>query len=94
MPYGRRLLLYALAKGPGDAVRRNDERAADRYRRRIGLIAGQFDTNPAIHEVLELLLWVSGRWLTTDVVERGEIQEQILALTERVMELLLPSAAS
>ena len=28
---GKRLLLYALVKGLGDAVRRNDQSAAERY---------------------------------------------------------------
>jgi hypothetical protein len=32
---GKRLLLYALVKGLGDAVRRNDQSAAKRYRRRL-----------------------------------------------------------
>ena len=30
---GKRLLLYALVKGLGDAVRRNDQSTAKRYRR-------------------------------------------------------------
>jgi hypothetical protein len=34
---GKRLLLYALVKGLGDAVRRNDQSAAKRYRRRLRL---------------------------------------------------------
>jgi hypothetical protein len=92
--YGRRLFLYALIKGLGDAVRHDDEWAVDRYRRRLRSVAADFDTNPQIHESVEGLLWASGQWLTTNVVERGAIKEQILELTKRVMELSLPSAAS
>jgi hypothetical protein len=47
---GRRLLLYALVKGLGDAVRRNDKSVADRYRRRLRLIAKEFEANPPIRE--------------------------------------------
>jgi hypothetical protein len=45
-----RLLSVALAKGLGDAVSRNDESAADRYHRRLRMMAGQFETNPAVSE--------------------------------------------
>jgi hypothetical protein len=38
---GKRLLLYALVKGLGDAVRRNDQSAARRYRRRLRLATEQ-----------------------------------------------------
>jgi hypothetical protein len=85
-----------LAKGL--AVRCDDERAADRYRRRIGLITGQFDTNSAASETRsetrERLLWASGRWLTRDTVERDEHEQKILKLSADLMELLSPSAAS
>ena len=92
MSSSKRLLLHALVKGLGDAIRRNDESVADRYRRRLRLIAEQFDANPPVRDTLERLLWTSGRWLTADVVERDENKEQTLELTERVTELLSPSA--
>jgi hypothetical protein len=38
---GKRLLLYALVKGLGDAARRNDQSAAKRYRRRLRLATEQ-----------------------------------------------------
>ena len=38
---GERVLLYALVKGLGDAVRRNDQPAAKRYRRRLRLATEQ-----------------------------------------------------
>ena len=38
---GKRLLLSALVKGLGDAVRRNDQSAAERYRGRLRLAAEQ-----------------------------------------------------
>jgi hypothetical protein len=59
--YGRRLFLYALIKGLGDAVRHDDEWAVDRYRRRLRSVAADFDTNPQIHESVEGLLWASGQ---------------------------------
>ena len=49
----QRLLLQALLMGLGDAVRRNDELAADRYHRRLRMIAPHFDTNPLISDALE-----------------------------------------
>jgi hypothetical protein len=74
--------------GLGDAVRRNDGSAADRYHRRISQIAGHFDTNPAVSEALERLLSASSRWLETKVAERSEAEQQVLQLMERVTELL------
>jgi hypothetical protein len=58
----QRLLLHALLSGLGDAVRRNDAAAADRYHRRIRLIAGHFETNPPVSDALERLLSASGQW--------------------------------
>jgi len=84
----KRLLLQALLSGLGDAVRGNDELAADRYHRRIGQIAGHFDTNRTISEALERLLSASSRWLATNVVERYEPERHVLELIERVTELL------
>jgi hypothetical protein len=85
---GRRLLLYALVKGLGDAVRQNDNSVADRYRRRLRLIAKEFDANPPVRDALELLLWASEQWFTTDVVERTENKERVLELTEHIMEIV------
>ena len=85
---GRRLLLYALVKGLGDAVRRNDKSVADRYRRRLRLIAKEFEANPRIRDMLERLLWATEQWFTTDVVERDENKERVLELTERIMRFL------
>jgi hypothetical protein len=84
----QRLLLHALLGGLGDAVRRNDEAAADRYHRRIRLIAGHFETNPLVSDALERLLSASGRWLETNVAERSEAEQQVLELIEPVMDLL------
>jgi hypothetical protein len=84
-----RLLLSALLIGLTDAVRRNDEAKADRYRTRIGLIArDHFETNPSISDALERLLLASDRWLATKVAERFEAEQQVLQLIERVSELL------
>jgi len=84
----KRLLLHALLSGLADAVRRNDGSAADRYHRRISQIAGHFDTNRTISEALERLLSASSRWLATNVAERYDPEQHVLALIERVMELL------
>jgi hypothetical protein len=84
----QRLLLQALLTGMGDAVRRNDESAADRYYRRLGMIARHFDTNPPVSDALERLLSTSGRWLATNVAERYEAEQQVLEHIERVRELL------
>jgi hypothetical protein len=83
MAHGRRLLLYALVKGLGDAVSRNDKSVADGYRRRLRLIAGEFEANPLVRDTLERLLWATDGWLKSDVVERDENKERILELAER-----------
>ena len=84
----QRLLLQALLMGMGDAVRRNDESAADRYRRRLAMIARHFDTNPSISDALERLVSASGRWLATKTAERYEAGQQVLELIERASGLL------
>jgi hypothetical protein len=83
-----RILLSALLKGLADAVRRNDGAAADRYRRRISLIAPQFDTNAPVRECLDRLLSVSGQWSATKVAERHQAEQPVLDLIERVSELI------
>jgi hypothetical protein len=84
----QRLLLQALLVGMGDAVRRNDESAADRYHRRLGMIARHFDTNPLISDALERLLSASGRWLATKTAERYEAEQQVLEHIQRVTDLI------
>lgn len=85
----QRLLLRALLEGLGDAVRRNDDLAGDRYYRRIGLIARQhFYTNPSLSNTLEQLLSASGGWLAARVAERYEPENQVAEQIELVLELL------
>jgi hypothetical protein len=84
----QRFLLSALVKGLADAVRRNDGSAAYRYHRRLGIIAGHFDTNPRISTALERLLSTSAQWLETKVAERYEAEQQVLERIERIVELL------
>jgi hypothetical protein len=85
----QRLLLQALLVGLGDAVRRNDESAADRYHRRLRMIARQhFDTNPLISDALEHLLSASGRWLATKAAERHEADRQVLEHIQCVRDLV------
>ena len=84
----QRLLLQALLVGLGDAVRRNDESAADRYHRRLRMIARQhFDTNPLISDALEQLS-ASGRWLATKAAERYEADQQVLEHIQCVRDLV------
>jgi hypothetical protein len=90
MPSTKRLLLQALLNGLGKAIRRNDGLAADRYQRRIGMIADHFDTNPRLCEALGQLLLASGRWLAVNmnVADHYEAEEQVLGLIEGVREFL------
>lgn len=84
----QRLLLRALLISMGDAVRRNDESAGDRYHRRLRGIAPHFDANPRVSDALERLLSANQRWLALKVAERYETETQVLEHIERVMGLL------
>ena len=84
----QRLLLRALLNGLGDAVSRNDGAAADRYHRRLGMIAPHFDTNPSVSDALERLLWASSKWSATNVAERYNAGQQVLELIENTAGLL------
>ena len=84
-----RLLLQALLMRLGDAVRGNDAAAADRYLRRVAMIARQhFATNPRLDHALEQLLSASSAWLATNVAERYQAGQQVLEHLERVSQLL------
>jgi hypothetical protein len=99
---GKRLLLYALVKGLGDAVRRNDQSAARRYRRRLRLATEQIAADDPVQDALKKLLLISGQWVVTPVVTmspkgsertfivgaRDEPKQQMLELIERVIDLL------
>jgi len=101
---GKRLLLYALVKGLGDAVRRNDQSAAKRYRRRLRLATEQIAADDPVQDALKKLLLISGRWVVAPVVtlspkgegseryvyrsDRDEPKQQMLELIERVIGLL------
>ena len=60
---GNRLLLCTLVKGLGDAVRRDDPSAAQRYRRRLRLATEQISADVPVHDVFERLLYTSGQWV-------------------------------
>jgi hypothetical protein len=60
---GKRLLLCTLVKGLGDAVRRGDPSAAERYRRRLRLATEHIAADDLVHDVVERLLHVSGQWV-------------------------------
>jgi hypothetical protein len=84
----QRLLLQALLMGLGDAVRRNDESAADRYHRRLAMIGRHFETNPVVSGALEHLLSASSRWLAAQAAERYEAEQQVLEHVQSVMDLV------
>ena len=65
---GKRLLLYALVKGLGDAARRNDQSAAKRYRRRLRLAAEQIAADDPVQDALKKLLLISGQWVVAPAV--------------------------
>jgi hypothetical protein len=88
MASAQRLLLQALLMGMRDAVRRNDESAADRYHRRLAMIAPHFDTNPLLSDALEHLLSASGRWLATQAAERYEAEQQVFEQIQAVLDLV------
>ena len=88
MVSAQRLLLQALLMGMGDAVRRNDESAADRYHRRLAIIAPHFDTNPLLSDALEHLLSASSWWLATQAAERYEAEQQVLEQIQAVLDLV------
>jgi hypothetical protein len=88
MDSSQRLLLQALLTGMGDAVRRNDASAADRYHRRLALIAPHFATNPSVSEALERLHSAGARWLATDAAEHYAAEQQVLEDIQRVMDFI------
>ena len=85
---GKRLLLCTLVKGLGDAVRRGDPSAAERYRRRLRLATEHIAADDLVHDVVERLLHVSGQWVVADAVDRGETKQQMIEIIERVIGLL------
>jgi hypothetical protein len=101
---GKRLLLYALVKGLGDAARRNDQSAAKRYHRRLRLATEQIAADDPVQDALKKLLLISGQWVVAPVVtmspkgegseryvyrsDRDEPKQQMLELIERVIGLL------
>jgi len=84
----KRLLLGTLVKGLGDAVRRGDPLAAERYRRRLRLATEQISPGDPLHDVLEKLLHTSGQWVVATAVDRGETEQQMLEIIELVIGLL------
>jgi hypothetical protein len=80
----QRLLLRALLIGMGDAVRRNDESAGDRYHRRLRGIAPHFDTNPRVSDAPERLV----------LIEPFETREQALEAEQRAIREEFPKCNS
>jgi hypothetical protein len=79
---GKRLLLYALVKGLGDAARRNDQSAAKRYRRRLRLATEQIAADDPVQDALKKLLLISGQWVVAcgHYVAKGR-EERALCLS-------------
>jgi hypothetical protein len=67
---GNRLLLRALVKGLGEAIRRNDQSAAERYRGRIRSAAEQIAADDPVRDALGRLLLISGLWIAAAAVDR------------------------
>jgi hypothetical protein len=65
---GKRLLLNVLLKGLADAIRRNDQSAARRYRRRLRLATEQIAADDPVQEALEKLLLISALWVVAPPV--------------------------
>jgi hypothetical protein len=89
MPFdsGRRLLLNVLLKGLADATHRNDRSTAERYRRRLRLVAEQVADEP-VQDALERVLLVSGLWIEAAEVDLDETAPQMLELIDRGIGLL------
>jgi hypothetical protein len=83
-----RLLLNVLLKGLADAVRRNDRSTAERYRRRLRLIAEQIAADESVQDALKRVLLVSGIWAEAAEVDRNETTQQLLKLIDHVIALL------
>jgi hypothetical protein len=67
---GKRLLLSALVKGLGEAVRCNDQSAAERYRGRLRLAAEQIAADDPVRDALGRLLLLSGLWIAAAAADR------------------------
>jgi hypothetical protein len=89
MPFdsGKRLLLNVLLKGLADATHRNDRSTAERYRRRLRLVAEQVADEP-VQDALERVLLVSGLWIEAAEVDLEETAPQMLELIDRGIGLL------
>jgi hypothetical protein len=85
---GKRLLLSALVKGLGDAVRRNDQSAAERYRGRLRLAAEQIAADDPVRDAFGRLLLLSGLWIAAAAADRDDTEEQMLEVIERIIWLL------
>jgi hypothetical protein len=95
MPYdgGKRLEIYGLVEGLGDAVDTNDPASAERYRERLSLAmeyAGADDPAKSLDKALEELFRISGQWVRGAVVRRDDPQskKQIQEAVEHAIRLL------
>ncbi len=84
----KRLLLRVLLKGLGDAIHHNDRSTAERYRRRLRLIAEQIAADESVQDALKRVLLVSDLWVEAAEVDRNETTQQLLKLIDRVIGLL------
>jgi hypothetical protein len=86
---GKRLLLSALVKGLGEAVRCNDQSAAERYRGRLRLAAEQIAADDPVRDALGRLLLLSSLWIGAAAADRDDdTKQQMLEVIERVIWLL------
>jgi hypothetical protein len=85
-----RLLLSALLKGLAYAIRQDDQSAAERYRRRLHLVAEEIAGDEQVPEALKKLILISGLWVGAAKVDRDESRQQMLELIIRLVDLLPP----
>jgi hypothetical protein len=67
-----------LVKGLGEAVRRNDQSAAERYRGRLRLAAEQIAADDPVRDALGRLLLISGLWIAAAAADRDDTKQQML----------------
>ena len=88
------LLLTALLKGLANAVQRDDLSAAERYCQRLQLTAETIAPDAQVKSVLAKLFVISGLWVRSADVERGETRQQLLELVNHVLGLLAGGSIS
>ena len=82
----KRLLLKTELKGLGQAVRRDDLSAAERYCERLHQTAEPI-SDEVVKDGLKKLLSICVQWVQTADAERHETRQQLLELIDRLVGL-------